>query len=51
MEVHGQKERGIPLFLYAAPDDDRRSDRQVSELGVRIRLHRFLIGHGAELSP
>jgi hypothetical protein len=50
MEVHSQKTRGIPLFLCAAPDDDRRSDRQMSALRVRIRLRRFLSGHGGELS-
>ena len=50
MEVHGEKARGIPLFLYAAPDDDRRSDRQMNARRVRIRLHRLLIGHGGELS-
>jgi carbon storage regulator len=32
MEVHGEKARGIPLFLFAAPDDDGRSDRQMSVL-------------------
>jgi len=50
MEVRGEKARGIPLFLCAASDDDRRSDRQMSALRVRIALHSFLIGHGGELS-
>jgi hypothetical protein len=31
MEVRGRKERGVPLFLHAASDDDRRSDRQMSD--------------------
>ncbi len=46
MEVHRPEKRGIPLFLYTASDNDRRSDRQMSELRMRIRLHRYLIGQG-----
>jgi len=44
MEVHGHKERGISIFLYAAPDHDRRFDRQMSERRVRISLYSLVIG-------
>jgi len=52
MEVHGEKARGIPLFLYAAPDDDRRSDRQMSALRVRMaRAHTLAFRHRPSTTP